>query len=203
MAAPRGLGSFFAMLFVARMINRIDPRIMIFSGMAIGAASLWMMSGFNLQMDKRPMFIAYFVQGLGMGLTYVPIMIIGFATIAGQLRTPASVVLTLARNLGGSIGISIVTTVLARSIQTSHSDLASQITPASTPAVDPALLGMAGESGQTAIAMLDAEINRQAAMIGYINDFYMMMIAIIVALPLVFLLKLPKSDSVEKPIVVD
>jgi DHA2 family multidrug resistance protein len=201
MAAPRGIGSFIAMLIVARLINRIDPRVLMIVGMGIAAVSLWSMSGFNLQMDSRPMIVANFLQGLGMGLTYVPITIIAFATIGYQLRTAAASLLTLARSVGGSIGISITTTVLARSIQISHADLASQITPASTPAVDPGLLSMAGSGGETVMAMLDAEINRQAAMIGYVNDFYMMMIAILLSLPLILLLRFPRqAQAAEQPV---
>jgi DHA2 family multidrug resistance protein len=204
MAAPRGIGSFFAMLIVANLINRIDARILMLAGMAIAAVSLWTMSGFDLEMDSRPMIVANFMQGLGMGLTYVPITIIAFATIGYQLRTTAASLLNLSRSIGGSIGISITTTMLARSIQISHSDLASQITPASTPAVDPALLSMAGSGGQTVMVMLDVEINRQAAMIGYINVFHMMMIGMVISLPLILLLRLPRRvQPPERPILAD
>ena len=199
MAAPRGVGSFFAMLIVATSITRIDARILMLTGMCIAAVSLWNMSGFNLQMDSRPMVLANFMQGLGMGLTYVPITIIAFATISYQLRTTAASLLNLGRSIGGSIGISITTTMLARSIQISHSDLAAQITPASTPAIDPDLLSIAGGAGQSVMAMVDAEINRQAAMIGYINDFRLMMGGIILALPLTLLLRLPRQTPQPQP----
>ena len=92
-----------------------------------------------------------------------------FATINYQLRTSASAITALARSLGGSIGISIVTTLLARNIQTSHSDLASQVTPESMPVLDPSVIGMLGGGrGDMAIAMVDSEVNRQAAMIAYL-----------------------------------
>ena len=119
------------------------------------------------------------------------IAVLAFATMAPHLRTSAASLLTLSRNLGGAIGLSIVTTMLARSIQTSHSDLASQVTAGDVPMVDPSILRMMGNGGEMAMAMVDAEINRQAAMIAYINDFQLMMIATIISLPLIFILRKP------------
>jgi DHA2 family multidrug resistance protein len=134
----------------------------------------------------------------------VPVAVIAFATIAPRLTTSAASVLTLARNLGGSIGISVATTVLARNIQTSHSDLASQITPASMPVLDPSVLSMFGSGGDMAMAMVDAEVNRQAAMIAYVDVFYMMMIATIISLPLVLIMqKASRSRPDDQPLVID
>ena len=204
MAAPRGAGSVVAMLMASRLNSRVDPRLMIFSGSLLAAVSLWIMTGFTLDMDRRLVMTANFVQGLGLGLTYVPVAVIAFATIAPRLTTSGASVLTLARNLGGSIGISVATTVLARSIQTSHSDLASQITPASMPVLDPSLLGMFGNGGDMAMMMVDAEVNRQAAMIAYVDVYYMMMIATIISLPLVLIMqKANKPAPEDHPMVVE
>jgi DHA2 family multidrug resistance protein len=204
MAAPRGLGSIVAMLAASRLNNRADPRLMIFTGSVLAALSLWVMTGFTLDMDQRLVFIANFIQGLGLGLTYVPVAVLAFATIAPRLNTSAASVLTLARNLGGSIGISVATTVLARNIQTSHSDLASQLTPGSMPVLDPSVLGMIGSGGEMAMAVVDAEVNRQAAMIAYIDVYYLMMIATIITLPLVLIMRKPRRPLPdEQPLVID
>jgi MFS transporter, DHA2 family, multidrug resistance protein len=204
MAAPRGIGSIVAMLIASRLNNRVDPRLMIFTGSLLAALSLWFLTGITLDMDQRLVITANFIQGLGLGMTYVPIAVIAFATIAPRLNTSAASVLTLARNLGGSIGISVATTVLARNIQTSHSDLASQITPASMPVLDPSVLGMFGSGGDMAMAMVDAEVNRQAAMIAYVDVYYMMMIATIISLPLVLIMrKANKPAPEDHPMVVE
>jgi DHA2 family multidrug resistance protein len=200
MSAPRGFGSMVAMVIVART-TRFDPRIMVLIGMVLAAASLWFMTAFNLEMDSRPVMIANFIQGFGTGLTWIPLTVLGFATISHRLRTSAAAIVALARSLGGSVGISIVTTVLARNIQTSHSDLAALITPQSMPPLDPSVIGMIGSGGDRVMAMLDAEINRQAAMVAYIDDFQMMMIATIVALPLILLLQ--KPANAEAPLVLE
>ena len=203
MSAPRGFGSMVAMVIVART-TRLDPRIMVLTGTALAAASLWFMTAFSLEMDSQPVMIANFIQGFGTGLTWIPLTVIGFATISHRLRTSAAAIVALARSLGGSVGISIVTTVLARNIQTSHSDLAAQVTPQSMPVLDPSVIGMIGSGGDRVMAMLDAEINRQAAMVAYIDDLHMMMIATIAALPLILFLQKPASvEAGDRPLVME
>ena len=195
LATPRAIGSLVAMLVASRWATRLEPRLMIFVGTSIMVASLWGMTGYTLDMDRHLVVLTGFFQGFGMGLCFVPMTVLAFATIAPHLRTSAASIMTLARSLGGSIGISIATTILARNIQTSHSDLASQVTPSSMPVLDPSVLGMVGNFGETAMAMLDAEINRQAAMVAYIDVFHVMMIATTLSLPLIFLLR--KADKGE------
>jgi MFS transporter, DHA2 family, multidrug resistance protein len=204
LAAPRGIGSIVAMLVATRTNNRVDPRLMIFFGTCMMAFSLWIMTGYTLQMDQHLVIMTGLMQGFGMGLCWVPISLLGFATIAPHLRTSAAGMMTLFRNIGGSIGISVMSTVLARNMQTSHSDLASQITPSSTPVLDPGVLGMVGNAGQSVMAMLDAEINRQAAMVAYIDDFKMMMIGTLLSLPLILLLRNPgAAEPIDQPIMMD
>jgi DHA2 family multidrug resistance protein len=204
MAAPRAVGSLVAMLAASRFANRVEPRLMILVGTSIMIASLYGMTGYSLQMDRHLVVTTGFFQGFGMGMCFVPMTVLAFATIDTHLRTSAASIMTLARSVGGSIGISIATTILARSIQTSHSDLAAQITPASAPVLDPSVLGMVGSGGETVMAMLDAEINRQAAMVAYIDVFHVMMIASTIALPVILLLQKPTGEPPnEQPIVID
>jgi DHA2 family multidrug resistance protein len=147
------------------------------------------MSGFSLEMDSRPVILSGLVQGLALGLIFVPLNTIAFATMDPRFRTTGASLFNLARNIGGSIGISVVTAFLARNVQVSHSDMASQLTGASLPPVSPAITQGAPPVTDTALAMLDAEINRQALMIAYIDDFHLMMLITLAALPLLFLLR--------------
>ena len=195
LTAPRGIGTLISIIFVGRFITKFDPRIVMAVGTLLLALSLYQMSGFSLDMDRRLIIESGLIQGLGMGLMFVPLNLIAFGTLPAHYRTSAASVLTLLRSLGGSIGISAMTVLLARNIQTSHSDLASQITPASMPPVEPSILSMLGSGGDSVMMMLDAEINRQAAMIAYVDDFHVMMIMTLASLPLLALLRRPKVQG--------
>ena len=189
LTAPRGVGTLISMLLAGQLVGRVDARALIFAGIALMALSLWQMSGFNLDMDSRPVIVSGIVQGLGLGLIFVPLNTLAFGTLAPRFRTTAASLLNLSRNLGGSIGISMVTMLLARNIQVSHSDLAAHVTQGAIPAVDPALTSRFSTLTEAGAAMLDAQINRQAAMIAYIDDFHVMMLVTLAALPLVLLLR--------------
>jgi DHA2 family multidrug resistance protein len=186
--APRGVGTMISMLLVARMMKRIDARLLIGCGLVLTAWSLWDMTGFSLQMGMRPLIVTGIVQGMGLGLVFVPLSTLAFATLEPSLRTDAASLFSLVRNIGSSIGISIVSTLLARNTQISHAALGEHVTPfkASVP-VDVA--GLASMSGDEALAALNAEITRQAAMIAYLDDFKLMMLVTIACLPLLLLLR--------------
>jgi DHA2 family multidrug resistance protein len=191
--APRGIGTLISMGITGRVVGRVDPRLLIAIGLGLTALSLWQMTGFSLGMDMTPVIVSGVVQGLGLGLIFVPLNTIAFATLAPQLRTDASSLLTLIRSLGSSVGISIVTVLLVRNTQVSHADLAARVTPFDVPLIDPGLAQSIGSAGDAALTMLDAEINRQALMISYLNDFKFMMIMTLVAMPLVLLLRRPTA----------
>lgn len=189
LTAPRGVGTFASMMIAGRLIGRVDARLIIFTGISLMGISLWQMSGFSLQMDARPVIISGVVQGLGLGLIFVPLQTLAFGTLAPHFRTTAAALLNLSRNLGGSVGISMVTFLLSRNSQVSHSDLAGNVTESTLPQVAAGALQQLGSTGDAMLAMLDAEINRQAAMIAYIDNFHAMMIVTFASLPMLLLLK--------------
>ncbi|HEX2763289.1 MAG TPA: DHA2 family efflux MFS transporter permease subunit [Allosphingosinicella sp.] len=192
LTAPRGVGTLISMMVAGRVAGRVDARLLIFIGVGFMALSLWQMSGFALVMGSRPIIVSGFVQGLGLGLIFVPLQSLAFAALAVRYRTTAASLLNLARNVGGSIGISLVTALLARNLQTSHADLAKQMTPATLPLLDPVILNRLGAIGDSAAAVLNAEVTRQALMIAYLDDFYAMMWLSLAAAPLVWMLRRPK-----------
>lgn len=187
--APRGIGTFLSMMIVGRLVDRVDPRLLILTGLALTAASMHMMTGFSLDMDMRPVVVSGVLQGMGIGLIFVPLNTIAFGTIAAQYRTDAAGLLTLVRTIGSSVGISVVTLLLGRMMATSHADLAAQVTPYRLPGAEPGLLAGLGGIGQTAAALVEAEVSRQAAMIAYIDDFHFMFVMSLAIMPLVLLLK--------------
>ncbi|WP_052071944.1 MDR family MFS transporter [Sphingopyxis sp. MWB1] len=193
--AVRGVGILISMAVAGQLLGRVDARWLVGTGLVIAAFSLWQMSHWSLEMDAHPIAMSGLVQGLGMGLIFIPLNTMAFATIPAKYRTDGSSLLNLFRSIGGSIGISIVTTLLATSTQTSHADLAAHITASTTSILDPSTADRLGDMGETALAMINAEINRQAAMIAYINDFWAMMWMTLAAVPLVLFLRPPKRGG--------
>ena len=192
LTAPRGIGTLVSMIVVGRLIGKVDARLLVLVGLLLLSFSLWQMSGFSLQMDRRPVILSGLAQGLSLGLIFVPLNTAAFGTLEARFRTTAAALFNLSRSVGGSIGISIMTLLLARNIQVSHSDLASHITQYSLPPVNPAITQGLPQITRTALAVMDAEINRQALMIAYIDDFWFMMILTLCVIP--FLLLLRKSS---------
>jgi len=161
------------------------------TGMAITAASLWWMAHWSLDMSFHPVIWSGLLQGAGIGLIFSSMNLVAFATLPPRHRTDAASLLYLVRNLGASVGISICTAQLARTTQASHEILTGNITETSLAPLNPHLLEGAGSVGASLFSMIDAEITRQAMMIGYINDFYLLMAVALVSIPLVLLLKRP------------
>jgi DHA2 family multidrug resistance protein len=191
---PRGIGIVASMAVAGRLTQMgVDPRIMVGAGLSIAALSLWEMTGWTLVMGREHFVVTGLIQGAGLGLVFIPLNLMAFATLSPAYRTEGSSLLNLARNIGASVGISVVTTVLAVNIQTSHQELGGHITAYSLSAIDPSVTSMLGGASESVTAMLNAEVNRQAAMIAYLDDFKLMMILTLCALPLVLLLRRPRA----------
>ncbi len=118
--APRGIGTLVAMAVVGRLSGRIDARLILVTGFALTAYSLWRMTHYSLEMDVWTVVVATIIQGFGLGLVWVPLTAVSFATLPAHLRTEGSAFSALVRNIGGSLGISIGENVLVTSIQTNH-----------------------------------------------------------------------------------
>jgi DHA2 family multidrug resistance protein len=194
---PRGVGVLISMQLSGLLMRRgVDARWLVASGFLIGAWSLYEMSLWSLQADQYHFIITGLIQGLGIGLVFIPLNATAFATLPPTLRTDGSSLLNLTRSIGSSIGISLATTALVRGIQRNHENLASHVTPDLTGMVDLSALDRFQQLGSTALAMADAEVTRQAAMIAYINDFRMMMWLSLASVPLVlFMRRSPKYGA--------
>ena len=184
--APRGVGTMFSMMLVGRMLGRVDARIPILAGMGLMVYSLYGMAAFGTEASVQAIVWLGVVQGMGLGLVFVPISTIAYSTLAPSQRTEAAGLFSLVRNIGSSVGISIVVTLLSRAGQVNHAEIGARI-PAfgAEQTLLPALWDPATASGA---ALLDAELSRQAAAIGYANDFWLMMVLTVVAMPLVLML---------------
>jgi len=196
---PRGIGTLISMLTVGRMARYVDTRWLVALGMALMGWSLHMMAGFALVQGAGPVVISGIIQGLGLGMLFVTIQALAFATLEPKQRTSAASLLNLARNVGGSVGISLVASLLARNLQTAHADMAGQITEQVLPGITSGVVSQLGLPASAALAMADAEINRQAAFIAYLDDFWIMMWLTFAAIPLVLLLRPAKPAKPGEP----
>ena len=193
LTAPRGVGMLASMVVVARLTNVFKASTVVTAGVATTAASLYMMTGFTLDMGMRPVIVSGIVQGVGLGLILLPLNLMAFGTLDPRYRTQAAGFYNLARNLGGSIAISVMTTLLARQQQIAHSDIGSHVTEQGVPLYALSQLGRLGYGYNGVVAAIDGEVNRQAAMISYIDAFYLMFWLVVAMAPLVLFLRPPRS----------
>jgi DHA2 family multidrug resistance protein len=188
-AMPRGIGSMAAMFLVAPLITRVDNRLIILFGLLMTSVSMWQMSQFSLQMGMAPVVIAGLLQGFGLGCTQVPLNIIALSTLPRHIMTQGTAIRSLMRNLGGSVGISILVATLAQNTQVVHSRLVEGLRPDNPLAQAPYLTEPFSLSTPSGMAALNAEVTRQAAMVAYIDDFKLLMLIALASLPLLLLLR--------------
>ena len=187
---PRGVGTLVSMQVSGWLVRRgVDARPIVMLGFLLAGVSLWMMSGWSLDVDNGHIIITGLIQGLGMGLVFIPLNNAAFATLPPTLRTEGASLLNLTRSLGASVGISVCTTLFARSVQVSHADLAANVDGSFTEAIDVTTIDRFQALGDALLRMIDGEVTRQAMMIAYINDFYAMMWVTLAAIPLVLLMR--------------
>jgi MFS transporter, DHA2 family, multidrug resistance protein len=191
--APRGVGTMIAMLLVGRAMRWIDPRLVLGVGIALSAYSLYWMEGFSLYLSSADIVWSGILQGIGLGFTWVPLSTVAFATLAPALRTEAAGLFSLLRNVGSSAGISMVIVLLSRNTQVNHASLAAHVTPYNHLLQAPTVKEFWNPATAAGAMTLNNEITRQASMIGYINDFKLMMILTLLSLPLIFLLSSPRA----------
>jgi DHA2 family multidrug resistance protein len=188
---PRGVGSFAAMFLVGRLIGKVDTRLILFVGLLISCAALLQMVNFDLSMTVMPFITSGVIQGLGVGLLFVPLSTLAFATVPPHLRPEGSSVYTLVRNLGSSVGISIMNALVVANTQTMHASLAAKVIP-SDQMMRATLPRMLDPSTTAGITSLNAEITRQASMVAYVDDFRLMLIITIACMPMLLLMRKPR-----------
>ena len=187
--APRGVGTMVSMILVGRLVRSVDARVLVVAGLCLTAWSLQMMTTFTPQMDDHSIIWSGIIQGLGLGLVFVPLTSVAFATLDARYRTDGTALFSLVRNIGSSIGISIVTVLLTQNIQINHAELSGTLTPFN-PNLNMVLPG-AVHGDETTLAVLNQLVNQQAAMISYIDDFKLMMLVTLAAIPLALFLRKP------------
>ena len=202
MLAPRGLGVMATSFACGWVIRYIDFRWAICLGYLLAAYGMWLMTGWTLVMDRNAIYLAIFIQGLGMGMIFSPMNLMAFSTLAPHVRPDGSSLLSLGRSIGGSIGISLIVTMLSRSQQINHADIGAHVTQSSVPGFDwSGTIDRMGGAGAGVMVMIDGEVNRQAMMISFLDVFLMLAIMLALLAPLPFVLKrgLPTAAGQRMP----
>ncbi|MBP9591518.1 MAG: MFS transporter, partial [Steroidobacteraceae bacterium] len=184
--AVRGLAAILAVMIAGWVIDRIDPRYLLASGVLAAAGSLVLLGGLSLDSPTGQVMFVGFMQGFGVPMILPPLSVVAYATLRLDQRAEGGVLLTLSRSIGSSIGISLAVAALARSTQVNQSYLVEHFTPYDYDRLQ-ALGGAPGANAET--AGLVAEVGRQAAAIAFSNTFHLIAVATLVALPFVWFMK--------------
>jgi len=190
---PRGIGTMVAMMIVGRLINLVDPRVFLLVGLGLSSFSLYEMTGFTPDVSSRLLLWNGIIQGFGLGFLFTPLSTVTFASLPAHLRTQATALFSLLRNLGSSVGVSVVMFMLARNTQALHAQLAQFANPLNPALQAPGVAHVWNLKTLVGRAALNMEINRQAEIIAYMNDYKLLAILTLVAAPLVLLLGRPQD----------
>jgi DHA2 family multidrug resistance protein len=193
--APRGVGVMVAMIIVGKLAGKMDPRKQVVFGLSLTAFSLWEMTLFDLNISQWDIIRTSVVQGFGLGFVFVPLSAISFSTLNARFRNEGTALFSLTRNIGSSIGISIVISQLQQNTQKNHAAFADYITPFSLPLKEAMQHGIWNIHSSQGLAALNGEVTRQAATLSYLQDFRLMMWISLAALPLIVFLKAPAQPA--------
>lgn len=199
----RGCGTLVAMMSVNLLMRFTQARNLVGTGLSLTAYTLWEMTGFTEDTTSNMIVFYGVIQGMGLGLVFVPLSSISFRTLPPHLRTAGSAMLTLVRNIGSSIGISMVIANLTSKTTLMHARISESVTPFNGALYMPDVLSTMNPNTDAGRAMLDALVTKQASIIAYQNDFKLLMYMTLATLPLLLLLgtgskkaaPAPKRDS--------
>ncbi|MHB1229919.1 MAG: DHA2 family efflux MFS transporter permease subunit [Halothiobacillus sp.] len=196
--APRGVASMIAMIIVGRIINFVDIRLIILTGIGLSIVGSWGMTLYNLDVDTWQIVWPLLFQGAGIGMIFVPLSTVAFSTLAPQFAAEAAGLYSLIRTVGSSVGISIVATLVSRHAQIAWNQLGGSIT-LENPLVWQYLapLHLTPDTSQGA-AIMASTLSSQANMLSYHDAFVLILFSFMIMLPIVFALK-PKKSSAHKP----
>jgi DHA2 family multidrug resistance protein len=192
---PRGLGTIVAMMLVGRLSNYVDPRILMTIGASAVSWSLWQMSLWTPSVDNFHLLLVTIIQGFGVGMVFVPLQLVAFATMPGKYLTDGTSVMNLVRNIGSAIGISVTTTVLSDSMQAIHSQLIVYATPFNRALAINAPSLYYDLQLPTTRAMFNDAIEIRSAIEAYANDFLFMFYVTLIAFPVIWMLHRPAYSS--------
>ncbi len=200
---PRGLGTMAAMLAVGRLTGRVDTRLLLCVGLGLTAWAFYDMTGWTPDVSQEEIIAVGLVQGAGLGFLFPPLSAIALATLAPERRTEGAGIFNLSRNIGSSVGISIVNALLTTNTQANHADIATHVTAVNRAFHNPEITRFLNPLTGAGRAALDALITRQAQIIAYIDDYKLLMIATLAIVPLLIMFRKPRVGGMDHHVIVD
>jgi DHA2 family multidrug resistance protein len=197
---PRGVGTMVSMLVVGRLVGRTDMRILLAIGLSLTAWSFYQMTAWTPNVSQASIIIVTMVQGFGLGFLFVPLSAATLATLPQAERTEGAGLYSLFRNIGSSIGISVVNALLVRNTQINHADIAQNVTAVNPALQNPMVAHFWNPLTAAGRAALDVVVTQQAQIIAYIDDYKLLMIATLAVLPLLIVFNRPSRGA--QPVVV-
>jgi DHA2 family multidrug resistance protein len=192
---PRGIGAMFVMILASRLTRFIDPRVLMGVGVMLIAGSMWDMTRWTPDIGVGRLALVTAIQGAGISFVFIPLQVVGFATLKPELRTDAAALYSLSRNIGSAIGVSVSSAVLASSVQTLHAQFAEQVTPFNRALQYGAQGLFLGPGTPMGLGAIDAQVQHQALMAAYTNDFMLMFWVCLPMLPLLFFMRRGASQA--------
>jgi DHA2 family multidrug resistance protein len=195
----RGVGTLLTMMVAPRLMKLLETRYLILIGLLLSGGTLYEMTGFSFDVSQKTIVIISIVQGVGLGLLFVPITTAAFLTLPGHLRNGGTSILTLVRNIGSSIGISMVIANLTDKTIYMHERLGAQVTPFNQALQMPDVANTVNIQTDAGRALLDMIVTQQATMIAYLNDFKLLMILTLVMVPMVMIIRAAGRGAPKPP----
>jgi DHA2 family multidrug resistance protein len=192
---PRGIGTMAAMLFAGRLVGRVDIRILLGLGLGLTAWSLYEMTGWTPDVSATTVVVIGIVQGAGLGLLFTPLSVATLWNLRSDQRADGAGLFSLSRNIGSSVGISVVNSLLVTNTQVNHADIAQHVTAVNRVFDAPTIAQYWNPVTAAGRAALDAVVTRQAEIIAYIDNYKLLMIATLIAIPLLVVFKKASAGS--------
>jgi MFS transporter, DHA2 family, multidrug resistance protein len=197
--APRGIGTMAAMMFAGRYSTKIDARLLMGIGILMLCWSFWVMTGWTPDVTEGTVAVVIITQGAGLGLVFIPLQVVAFATLPVALRTDGASLFSLFRNIGAAIGVSITSDLLAHNAQSLHAEISAYVNPFNRALQRGAAGHFFDPVHAHGAAMLDQVVNQQAQIVAYVDDYWMMIFTTAPALLLLLLMRRPRVAAPAAP----
>jgi len=181
---PRGIGTMGAMLIVGRLVGRVDTRVLLAVGLGLTAWSLYDMTGWTPDVSQTTIISNGLVQGAGLGFLFVPLSTVTLGTLPPEQRTEGAGLYNLARNIGSSVGISVVNALITRNTQINHAGISQHVTAVNRAFEKPSIAHLWNPLTAAGRAALDGVVTQQAQIIAYLDDYKLLLIATLAVIPL-------------------
>ena len=186
---PRGLGTMAAFMVVGRLVGRVDTRLLLAAGLGLTAGAFYAMTGWTPDVSRTTVIVVGVIQGVGLGFLFLPLTVVTLSTLSPEVRAEGAGFSTLVRNIGSSVGISVVNALLTRNTQVNHGDIGAHVTAVNRGFEDPMVARFWDPLTAAGRAALDGVITRQAQIIAYVDDYKLLMLATLAVAPLLFVFK--------------